>query len=248
MSNKSHRRPKSDGMNYAVDGAPVIILVRPQLGENIGASARALLNCGLSEMRIVAPRDGWPNVKALNAASGADGIISEAGIFETLEDAVSDLNLVYATTARSREISKPVFDPHAVSIDIIKNRTLRSGILFGPERNGLSNEDISLVDSIIEIPLNPAFSSLNLGQAVLIVSYAWRLAALDPINHKKITVTAQDLAKKEEITRFFEMLENELDARNFYSTPGIKPRMVLNMRNMKLLFQISVVILQFQMI
>ena len=147
---------------------PVIILVEPQLGENIGAAARAMLNCGLTRMRIVRPRDGWPNERALAAASGADAVIQGAEIFDSTSAAIADLNFVLATTARQRDMVKIVLTPEAAAEELHARAAVehRTGILFGPERTGLMNDDIPLADAVVTIPVNPAFSSLNLAQQV----------------------------------------------------------------------------------
>ncbi len=229
-------RRKSRAADHVDKGAPAVILVRPQLGENIGTAARAMLNCGLSELRLVEPRDGWPNVKALGAASGADTVLSGARVFATVADAVSDLNLVHATTARPREMLKPVLAPGA-AIEALRDgarRGARLGLLFGPEKAGLRNEELVLADAIVSIPLNPAFASLNLAQAVLIMAYEWRLAGAAPEEEPPPPPASGSArpATKDEILHLFEHLEGELDARGFYPTPEMRPRMVLNMRNM----------------
>ena len=172
-------RRKSRAAAHVEKGAPAVILVRTQLGENIGAAARAMLNCGLSDLRLVEPRDGWPNVKALGAASGADAVLSGARLCATVDEAVADLNLVHATTARPREMLKPELAPRAAvtALRDAGRRGARLGLLFGPEKAGLKNEELVLADAIVRIPLNPAFASLNLAQAVLIMAYEWRLAS-----------------------------------------------------------------------
>ncbi len=151
---------------------PVIVLVRPQLGENIGKAARAMLNFGLTEMRLVAPRDGWPNPSAGPAASGADMVLERARVFETVREAVADCEHVYATTVRKRGVTKPVLTPEQASRDIT---TLpgRHAILFGPERSGLETDDVAIARAIITVPINPEFGSLNLAQAVILCAYEW---------------------------------------------------------------------------
>jgi tRNA/rRNA methyltransferase len=155
---------------------PVIVLVRPQLGENIGKAARAMLNFGLSEMRLVSPRDGWPNPSAGPAAAGADEVLERAEVFETLAEAVADCANVYATTVRKRGVTKPVVTPeqaarevHAASL----NNGGRSAYVFGPERSGLETDDVALARAILTVPINPAFASLNLAQAVILCAYEW---------------------------------------------------------------------------
>ncbi|WP_174298520.1 RNA methyltransferase [Sphingomonas bacterium] len=151
---------------------PVIVLVRPQLGENIGKAARAMLNFGLAEMRLVSPRDGWPNPAAGPAASGADRVLAEARVFDSVAGAVADCAHVYATTVRKRGVTKPVVTPEAAAHDI-HGATGRSAILFGPERSGLETDDVALARTIVTVPINPAFGSLNLAQAVILIAYEW---------------------------------------------------------------------------
>jgi tRNA/rRNA methyltransferase len=151
---------------------PLIILVRPQLGENIGKAARAMLNFGLTEMRLVAPRDGWPNPSAGPAASGADIVLENAQVFETLEEAIADCAHVYATTVRRRDLVKPVVTPEQAAQAIITDPG-RTAILFGPERSGLETDDVAVARSIITVPINAEFGSLNLAQAVILVAYEW---------------------------------------------------------------------------
>jgi tRNA/rRNA methyltransferase len=154
---------------------PAIILVEPQLGENIGTAARAMLNCGLVDLRLVRPRDGWPNRKAVAAASGADAVIENVRLFDSTAEAVADLSRVYATTARHRGQIKPVVTPRQAATEMraALGRGEKTGVLFGPERTGLHNDDIPLADTVLQVPLNPAFSSLNLAQAVLLIGYEW---------------------------------------------------------------------------
>ncbi len=151
---------------------PLIVLVRPQLGENIGKAARAMLNFGLTEMRLVAPRDGWPNPAAGPAASGADVVLAGAQVFDTVAEAVADCAHVYATTVRKRGVTKPVVTPEAAA-GAIHAGPGRSAILFGPERSGLETDDVALARTIITVPINPEFGSLNLAQAVILVAYEW---------------------------------------------------------------------------
>ncbi len=151
---------------------PVIVLVRPQLGENIGKAARAMLNFGLTEMRLVAPRDGWPNPSAGPAASGADVVLERARVFDSVAEAVADCAHIYATTVRKRGVTKPVVDPAQAAAEIHRAPG-RSAILFGPERSGLETEDVTLARSILTVPINPEFGSLNLAQAVILVAYEW---------------------------------------------------------------------------
>ena len=152
--------------------APVIVLVRPQLGENIGKAARAMLNFGLTELRLVEPRDGWPNPSAGPAAAGADIVLENAQVFSTTAEAVADCAHVYATTVRKRGVSKPVLAPDAAAQEI-HAQPGRSAILFGPERSGLETDDVALARAIVTVPINPEFGSLNLAQAVILVAYEW---------------------------------------------------------------------------
>jgi len=151
---------------------PVIVLVRPQLGENIGKAARAMLNFGLTEMRLVAPRDGWPNPAAGPAASGADIVLAQAQVFDSVAEAVADCAHVYATTVRKRGVTKPVLTPeHALrEMGSVEGRC---AILFGPERSGLETDDVALARAIVTVPVNPEFGSLNLAQAVILCAYEW---------------------------------------------------------------------------
>ena len=151
---------------------PVIVLVRPQLGANIGKAARAMLNFGLTELRLVAPRDGWPNPDAGPSASGADMVLARAQVFGTTAEAIADCSLVYASTVRRRDLVLPVVDPSAMAADIASSAG-PSAILFGPERSGLETEDVALTNAIVTVPINPEFASLNLAQAVILLAYEW---------------------------------------------------------------------------
>lgn len=155
-----------------VSTAPIIVLVRPQLGENIGKAARAMLNFGLKEIRLVAPRDGWPNPDAGPAAAGADTVLAEAQVFETLADAVADCAHVFATTVRKRGVTKPVVTPEEAA-SAIGAEAGRSAIVFGPERSGLETDEVALCRTILTVPVNPDFASLNLAQAVILCAYEW---------------------------------------------------------------------------
>lgn len=151
---------------------PAVVLVRPQLGENIGKAARAMLNFGLTDLRLVAPRDGWPNPTAGPAASGADGVLERARVFATVADAVADRAHVYATTVRKRGVTKPVVTPEAAA-RAIRAEPGGSALLFGPERSGLETDDVALARTIVTVPINPEFGSLNLAQAVILLAYEW---------------------------------------------------------------------------
>jgi tRNA/rRNA methyltransferase len=155
-----------------VTAPPVIVLVRPQLGANIGKAARAMLNFGLTELRLVAPRDGWPNPEAGPAASGADGVLDQAQVFATTAEAIADCTLVYASTVRRRDLVMPVVEPADMAKEVASNLG-RSAILFGPERSGLETGDVALANAIVTVPINPDFGSLNLAQAVILLAYEW---------------------------------------------------------------------------
>ncbi|MCB2058243.1 MAG: RNA methyltransferase [Novosphingobium sp.] len=159
-------------MPARTDRKPVIVLVRPQLGENIGKAARAMLNFGLAEMRLVSPRDGWPNPSAGPAAAGADVVLEQAEVFETLADAVADCAHVYATTVRKRGVTKPVLTPEQAAL-LVHSEPGRSAYVFGPERSGLETDDVALARAIVTVPINPEFGSLNLAQAVILLAYEW---------------------------------------------------------------------------
>ena len=152
--------------------APAIVLVRPQLGQNIGACARAMLNFGLTDLRLVAPRDGWPNADAGPAASGADEVLAAARVFDSVQDAVADLSYVYATTVRGRELTRSVVTPAHAATEM-RTRGARSGLLFGAERSGLLTDELVVANAILTVPVNPSFGSLNLAQAVLLAAYEW---------------------------------------------------------------------------
>ena len=158
-----------------ITGGPTIILVQPQMGENIGACARAMLNCGLTELRLVKPRDGWPNEKAQANASGADLVLDNARLFDTTADAVADLHVVYATTVRTRGMIQQFVTPRVAAEELRAQYAAghKVGVLFGPERTGLVNDDLTLAEKLITVPLNPSFASLNLAQAVLLIGYEW---------------------------------------------------------------------------
>ena len=194
---------------------PAIILVRPQMGENIGAAARGMWNFGLDHMRVVAPRDGWPSGKAVAMASGAGGVLDRAGLHETTDAAVADLNFVYATTARMRDLSKPVMTPEEAMADAYARigRGERVGVLFGPERAGLENEDLVAAQAIVSVPVNPDFPSLNLAQCVLLTGYEWArqrgAEAPQPASDERS-------ATREEVGHLLGRLDNRLEAAGFF--------------------------------
>lgn len=217
--------------------SPVIILVRPQMAENIGMAARAMANFGLVDMRLVAPRDGWPQKTRMKkgahqAASGATHILEQAMLFETVEEAIGDLGYVFATTARERGQAKPVQTPEEGMRRIAAPGcgSLRTGILFGPERTGLTNDDIALADAVLTFPIDPKFASLNLAQAVLLVSYEWMRAggnATAPFDLPSRTGPA----RRETLISFFHFIEAQLDRIGFFPSPERKGIMARNFRN-----------------
>jgi tRNA/rRNA methyltransferase len=195
--------------------APIIILVRPQLGENIGKAARAMLNFGLTELRLVAPRDGWPNPDAGPAASGADVVLERAQVFDTLAEAVADISHIYATTVRKRGVTKPVLTPAAAAEEIIA-APARSAILFGAERSGLETDEVAFARSIITVPINPEFGSLNLAQAVILCTYEWskyQALASPPM------VDLDPPAPQEELDGMIKQMFGMLDETGFFFPP-----------------------------
>lgn len=211
---------------------PAIILVHPQLGENIGMVARAMANFGLVELRLVNPRDGWPSEKAISAASKADHVIEAAKVYPSLEAAIADLEFVYATTARDRYGYKEVRSP-VVAANDLRTRfraEQKTGILFGRERTGLTNEEIALADELVTFPVNPAFASLNLAQAVLLMSYEWMKSGLVSEASTPFGALAQRPAQKEELQGLFDHVEETLDARGYFRPAEKKPKLVENLR------------------
>jgi tRNA/rRNA methyltransferase len=212
---------------------PVSILVEPQMGENIGAAARAMWNFGLRGLRIVNPRDCWPNPAAVAMASGAGSLLEEAPIFDTTAQAVADLHVVYATTARPREMAKTVMTPqramaHARELVAAGKKV---GILYGRERTGLENDDTVRANAIVTVPVNPAFASLNLAQCVLLMSYEWRRQTDETPPEVQATGKSEP-ALSEDVGRMLEHLEAELEASNFFWPEHKKPSMVANLRNL----------------
>ena len=195
---------------------PVIVLVRPQLGQNIGKAARAMLNFGLTELRLVAPRDGWPNPEAGPAASGADVVLEQAQLFETTEEAIADCNLVFASTVRRRDLVMPVVGPEQMADDIAATDE-RSAILFGPERSGLETEEVALANAIVTVPINPEFGSLNLAQAVILLAYECsRRASLSQPTAKE----TEPPAPHGELEGLMGQLNDELDAKGYFHPPS----------------------------
>jgi tRNA/rRNA methyltransferase len=211
--------------------APVVILVRPQLGENVGAAARAMLNFGLQDLRLVRPQCGWPNVKAVQAASGATAILNRLQLFDRVADAVADLQRLFATTARPRDLAKPVVTAAQVARETraALARGERVGFLFGPERTGLSNDDLIYADAVVRVPVNPDFYSLNLAQAVLLVAYEWFQVA-EPAPERQEILPAGRLATKGELDQLLQHLVSELDAADFFRTPDRRQSMARALR------------------
>ncbi len=227
------RTGKQDARGSALTGAPAVILVDPQMGENIGMVARAMLNFGLSDLRLVRPRDGWPNAMAINTAAGADVVLEGARLYDTTERAVADLNRLAAATARLRDMTKPVMTPGEAACAMTAEGAGRWGILFGPEDAGLTNDDLALAEVLVHVAANPAFLSLNLAQAVLVLGYEWyreanRTAPPAPPGHRRKDA---EPARQEDILLFYRHLESELDACGFLRVGEKRPRMVRNIRN-----------------
>ncbi|HEY6816484.1 MAG TPA: TrmH family RNA methyltransferase [Croceibacterium sp.] len=201
---------------------PIIVLVRPQLGENIGKAARAMLNFGLAELRLVAPRDGWPNPAAGPAASGADEVLAGAQVFDSVAEAVADCAHVYATTVRKRGVTKPVLTPEAAAREIAAQAG-RSAILFGPERSGLETDDVALARAIVTVPVNPAFGSLNLAQAVILCAYEWSKHGPEGAAGGLAQPTVEDLlppAPQDELEGMIAHLERLLEPRDYFFPPS----------------------------
>lgn len=221
-------RTNGDMNNEIPPLPPVIVLVRPQLGENIGKAARAMLNFGLTEMRLVSPRDGWPNPDAGPAAAGADFILDKAQVYETLADAVADCAHVYATTVRKRGVTKPVVTPEEAAQEIHAAQG-RCAYVFGPERSGLETEDVALARKILTVPINPEFGSLNLAQAVILCAYEWSKQA----NLAQPTVTELgEPAPQEELEGMILQLNTLLEKVGYFFPPDRAPATKLTLRNL----------------
>ncbi len=205
--------------SVAIAPPPAIVLVRPQLAENIGKAARAMLNFGLTDLRLVSPRDGWPNPDAGPAASGADSVIRDAKLYDTVADAVADCAHVYATTVRKRGVTKPVVDP-AEAAALVRAAPERSAILFGPERAGLETDDVALARTILTVPINPEFGSLNLAQAVILVAYEWSKGASLAQPPK---VATDPPAPQDELEGLVLQIDVALDHAGFYFPPAKVP-------------------------
>ena len=216
-----------------IPGSPIVILVRPQLADNIGTAARAMANGGLFHMRLVAPRDGWPQERAWRTASGADRILDAATVFPDVAAATADLHRVFATCPRPRHIVKPVLTARGAAAELraVAARGLSAGILFGPERAGLDNDDMAAADALVRYPLNPGFMSLNLAQAVLVVAYEWWLAE-DATPPRALMTNETRVARKGELDNFLDHLVRELDASGFLRNKAKRPGMVRNIRHL----------------
>lgn len=215
-----------------ITGGPVIILVEPQLGENIGMVARAMANFGLSELRLVNPRDGWPSEKAKAVAAKADHVIEGVKVFDTLEEAIADLNRLLATTARQRDMLKPVLAPDTAA-NLVKARMAvdeKVGILFGRERWGLENDEVALADEIITFPVNPAFASLNIAQAVLLMSYEWMRTSVEE-GETRFKTPERVPASRGDLVSLLDHLEEALDEAKYFYPPQRRERMSVNLRN-----------------
>jgi tRNA/rRNA methyltransferase len=218
--------------NWAALAGPIVILVEPQLGENIGAAARVMANFGLSRLRLVKPRDGWPNIHARRSASGADRVLEESALYETVQAAIADCTLVLATTARAHDQAKPVLGPHEAALMLAPRVAAGENVavLFGRERHGLENDEVALADRIVTFPVNPAFASLNLAQAVALIAYEWfKLASGGAL---PFTMPRKsDPASKQQIEAFFTNLERELDQIEYFRPLDKRATMLVNLRN-----------------
>jgi TrmH family RNA methyltransferase len=225
---------KEGGADLApIGNSPVVILVRPQLADNIGAAARAMANGGLYHLRLVAPRDGWPQENAWRNASGAQRILEDLTVHETVEDAVADLHHVFATCPRPRHIVKTVLTPRGATNELraITDRGLRCGLLFGPERAGLDNDDMACADALIRYPMNPAHTSLNLAQAVMVMAYEW-WQSTDETPPRALMTNETRVATKAELENFLTHLVDQLDACGFLRNLPKRPGMVRNLRHL----------------
>ncbi|MFC0241523.1 TrmH family RNA methyltransferase [Rhodopseudomonas telluris] len=211
---------------------PVVILVEPQLGENIGMCARAMGNFGLKRLRLVKPRDGWPNIAATRASAGADHILNAVELFDSVEAAVADCTLLFATTARAHDQAKPVVGPEAAAQEIVASTAtgVTAGIMFGRERHGLENDEVALANRIVTFPVNPAFASLNLAQAVLLMGYEWFKHATGGALPFAMPERSEP-ASQHQMTAFFDNLVAELDRVEFLRPPEKRDTMLVNLRN-----------------
>ncbi|VAV89924.1 tRNA (cytidine(32)/uridine(32)-2'-O)-methyltransferase [hydrothermal vent metagenome] len=212
---------------------PAFVLVRPQMGENIGAAARAMWNFGLDRMRVVAPRDGWPSQKAVAMASGAGRLLDEARVCAATPEAIGDCAYVFATTARARGLTKPVFTPERamqVAADKIAGGEAVA-VLFGPERAGLENDDIARANAVINVPVNPEFASLNLAQCVLLMGYEWQRASAETVP-ERMKMAKPDWAGQVEIEKLAQHYQERLEQAGFFFPEPKAEGMKINLRNM----------------
>ena len=227
----------TDRTRPGVSGGPVVVLVRPQLAVNIGMCARAMANFGLDDLRLVNPKSGWPRSDeyrevAYNAAAGAAHILDAARVFASTEAAIADLHFVYAATARERGQAKPILTPAAAMPVVAGLPDQKRGVMFGPERTGLDNDEVALADAVLTFPTNPAYGSLNLAQAVLLVGYEWFKAAHGDAPPASASEKAPALpANREMMTAFFGYLEEKLECVGFFKPEGKRPLMQRNLRN-----------------
>ena len=238
------RRAHIQGSAFSGGEAPAVLLMEPQLADNIGMVARAMANTGLDELRLIAPRDGWPNEKARIAASGANYVVDDGVAHSTLAEAIGDLNWVAATTARQRDLRKPVLTPEQVVAEMRRRAAAgqRCGILFGRERNGLETDEVAVCDAVVMIPVNARFASLNLAQAVLLIGYEWmrqheraslgRVTTYETPLAPGLNVGASRPATKEEMLGLYEHLERELERLGFFNPPEKRQTMVRNIRSL----------------
>ena len=218
------------GKDAEISG-PAIILIDPQLGENIGMVARAMLNCGLTDLRLVRPRDGWPSEKAAKASSGADLVLEKARLFNNTSEAIGNLSLVFAATKRERDMTKNAVSLEKAAKEITDVGEIGCGVLFGGEANGLTNDDVSLANSVLTISLNPEFSSLNLSQAVLLIAYEI-FKIKGGTASTQLAIQTNCKANKKEMLGLFNHLENALDDSGFFHVREKRPIMVRNLRNL----------------
>jgi len=226
-------KTKRDRPRARLAGGPAVVLVDPQLGENIGMVARAMLNCGLGDLRLVRPRDGWPNSAAEKAASGAGEVLDRARLYDSTAAALADLRRIYAATARRRDLIKPLVTPRAAAAELraCAGKGVPAGVIFGPERSGLTSDDVALADAVLEVPLNPAFASLNLAQAVLVVGYEWfQSGAAGP--GRRLPVGGTRPATQAEFDNFFGRLEAALERAGFFWPPEKRPGMLRSLRSL----------------
>jgi tRNA/rRNA methyltransferase len=231
---------------WIVQPGPIVVLVEPQMGENIGAAARVMANFGLARLRLVKPRDGWPSLQARRSAAGADRVLDEAQLYDNVEAAIADCSFVLATTARAHDQAKPVVAPETAAREIADHMAGHSGgdeaadtganagakvaILFGRERSGLENHEVALADRIVTFPINPAFASLNLAQAVALMAYEWfKLGSAGALPF--VMPRRSEPAVKEQLFAFFVGLERELDKVEFFRPPEKRATMMINLRN-----------------